>query len=74
MIPDPKTGLLVTGPSVSPENNFLTEDGKRGTLNMGATMDREIIFELFNNCIKAAAAQTHFSFIRLASIQSNFKI
>ena len=55
MVPDPKTGLLVTGPSVSPENNFLTEDGKRGTLNMGATMDREIIFELFNNCIKAAA-------------------
>lgn len=55
MVPDPKTGLLVTGPSVSPENNFLTEDGKRGTLNMGATMDREIIFELFSNCIKAAA-------------------
>jgi len=54
MVPDPKTGLLVSGPSVSPENNFLTKEGKRGTLNMGPTMDREIIFELFANCITAA--------------------
>jgi alpha-L-fucosidase 2 len=54
MVKDPKTGLLVTGPSVSPENNFLTKDGKKATLNMGPTMDREIVFELFNNCIKAA--------------------
>ncbi len=54
MVKDPKTGLLVTGPSISPENNFLTKDGKRATLNMGPTMDRAIIFELFNNCIKAA--------------------
>ncbi|MCG9792309.1 glycoside hydrolase family 95 protein [Flavobacterium algicola] len=54
MVIDPKTGFLVSGPSVSPENNFMTEDGKKGTLNMGPTMDREIIFELFNNCIKAA--------------------
>ncbi|MFB9056119.1 glycoside hydrolase N-terminal domain-containing protein [Mariniflexile ostreae] len=55
MVEDPKTGLLVTGPSVSPENNFLTKDGEKATLNMGPTMDREIIFELFNNCIQAAA-------------------
>ncbi|MCM4155772.1 glycoside hydrolase family 95 protein [Gramella sp. AN32] len=54
MVKDPKTGLLVTGPSVSPENNFLTKDGEKATLNMGPTMDREIIFELFRNCIKAA--------------------
>ena len=55
MVIDPKTGFLVSGPSISPENNFMTEDGKKGTLNMGPTMDREIIFELFNNCITAAA-------------------
>jgi alpha-L-fucosidase 2 len=54
MVPDPKTGLLVTGPSVSPENNFLTKDGEKATLNMGPAMDREIIFELFRNCITAA--------------------
>lgn len=54
MVIDPKTGFLVSGPSVSPENNFLTQEGNKGTLNMGPTMDREIIFELFNNCITAA--------------------
>ncbi|SDR65470.1 alpha-L-fucosidase 2 [Polaribacter sp. KT25b] len=54
MVKDPKTGLLVTGPSISPENNFLTKEGKKATLNMGPTMDRAIVFELFRNCIKAA--------------------
>jgi alpha-L-fucosidase 2 len=54
MVPDPKTGLLVTGPSISPENNFMTKDGEKATLNMGPAMDREIIFELFRNCISAA--------------------
>ncbi|QXP71877.1 glycoside hydrolase family 95 protein [Polaribacter sp. R2A056_3_33] len=54
MVKDPRTGLFVTGPSVSPENNFLTKDGKKATLNMGPTMDREIVFELFRNCIAAA--------------------
>ncbi|MEP4534452.1 MAG: glycoside hydrolase family 95 protein, partial [Cyclobacteriaceae bacterium] len=54
MVPHPETGLLVSGPSISPENNFNTADGKRATINMGPTMDREIIFELFSNCIKAA--------------------
>jgi len=54
MVQDPKTGLLVTGASISPENNFITKDGEKATLNMGPAMDREIVFELFNNCIKAA--------------------
>ncbi len=54
MVLHPETGLLVSGPSVSPENNFYTVDGKMATINMGPTMDREIIFELFSNCIKSA--------------------
>lgn len=54
MVPDPKTGLLVTGPSVSPENSFLDKNGKMATISMGSTMDREIIFELFQNCISSA--------------------
>jgi len=54
MVINPNTGFLVSGPSISPENNFITKDGEKATLNMGPTMDREIIFELFNNCIKAA--------------------
>jgi hypothetical protein len=29
MVPDPERGWLVTGPSISPENQFLSPDGKR---------------------------------------------
>ena len=54
MVPDPETGLLLSGPSISPENSFRTNDGKVASVSMGATMDREIIFELFTNCILAA--------------------
>jgi alpha-L-fucosidase 2 len=53
-VPDPKTGLLVARPSVSPENSFLDKNGKMVTIFIGLTMDREIIFELFQNCISAA--------------------
>jgi len=54
MVKDPKTGLLVSGPSVSPENSFLDSEGRMATITMGGTMDREIIFELFRNCIASA--------------------
>ncbi len=54
LIPDPETGMLVSGPSISPENRFLTADGQEATLNMGPTMDRAIISELFANCIKVS--------------------
>lgn len=54
MVTDPKTGLLVSGPSTSPENAFYTKEGKQATINMGPTMDREIILELFSNCIASA--------------------
>lgn len=53
MVRDPKTGLLVSGPSISPENKF-SNNGKVSTINMGPTMDRAIIFELFSNCIASA--------------------
>ena len=54
MIPDPKTGMLVTSPSVSPENNFLTDNGEVATVSYGCTMDRAIILELYRNCIASA--------------------
>ncbi|ALJ05387.1 hypothetical protein APS56_09760 [Pseudalgibacter alginicilyticus] len=54
MITDPKTGYLVTSPSVSPENDFITNDGEVATVSMGSTMDRSIILELYRNCIKSA--------------------
>jgi alpha-L-fucosidase 2 len=49
-------GRLVTNPSHSPENAFLDENGNEGVLCVGATMDFEIIRELFGDCIRAAQA------------------
>lgn len=48
------TGRLVTCPSVSPENTYLLQNGQQGTLSIGPSMDSQIIFELFTNCIKAS--------------------
>lgn len=53
LVPD-KTGYLVTNPSHSPENAFVTADGKKAMFCVGATMDFEIIHDLFSNCIAAA--------------------
>jgi alpha-L-fucosidase 2 len=46
---------LVTNPSTSPENSFLGPDGQRHQLCVAATMDLEIIHELFSACMEAAA-------------------
>jgi alpha-L-fucosidase 2 len=53
LVEDPKTGKLVSGPSISPENRFRTPDGKTSNLSMGPAMDQEIIYDLFTNCIEA---------------------
>lgn len=47
-------GELLTGPSVSPENTYIHPSGEKGTLCLGPSMDSQIIFDLFSNCIKAA--------------------
>ncbi|MBN2591936.1 MAG: glycoside hydrolase family 95 protein [Sedimentisphaerales bacterium] len=54
LVEDPKTGKLVSGPSISPENRFRTPDGKVSNLAMGPAMDQQIIYDLFTNCIEAA--------------------
>ena len=45
-------GRLVTNPSHSPENAFLDEKGNEGVLCVGATMDLEIIRDLFGDCMR----------------------
>jgi alpha-L-fucosidase 2 len=45
LVKDPKTGFLITTPSNSPEH---------GGLVAGPTMDRQIIRDLFKNCISAS--------------------
>ncbi|WP_270170043.1 glycoside hydrolase family 95 protein [Paenibacillus sp. SYP-B4298] len=47
-------GLLVTNPSVSPENTYRLPSGESGTLCMGPSMDSQILHELFGACIRAA--------------------
>jgi alpha-L-fucosidase 2 len=53
LVPDPK-GRLVTNPSFSPENTFALPDGSRSRFTYAATMDLEIIHDLFTNTIAAA--------------------
>jgi alpha-L-fucosidase 2 len=45
LVPDPRTGLLVSGPSVSPENKGIV---------MGPTMDHQLVRDLFARTIAAA--------------------
>jgi alpha-L-fucosidase 2 len=54
LVPDPKTGKLVSGPSTSPENVFVAPDGKKVNLSMGCSMDQEIIWDVFSNTLEAA--------------------
>jgi len=54
LVKDPHTGKLVSGPSISPENRFRTKTGEIAVMNMGPTMDHQIITDLFNNCIEAS--------------------
>ncbi len=53
LVEHPTTGYLVSGPSTSPENRFRTSDGQVANLTMGTTMDHQIIYDLFTNCMEA---------------------
>ena len=54
LVKHPKTGKLVSGPSTSPENEYIAADGQRGWLCMGPSMDQQQIRDLFGNVIEAA--------------------
>lgn len=54
LVEDPKTGKLVSGPTTSPENTFIAPDGSKVNLSMGTSMDQQIIWETFSNCLEAA--------------------
>jgi alpha-L-fucosidase 2 len=55
MVKHPERGWLVTGPSVSPENWFLTSDGKSCSESMGPTADRVLVHALLSACVEASA-------------------
>ena len=54
MVKNPKTGKWITGPSMSPENVFLTPEDERASVSMGPAMDLQIVWHLFNNVIEAS--------------------
>jgi alpha-L-fucosidase 2 len=54
LVEHPVTGSLVSGPSISPENTFITPDGKKASVCMGPAMDHQIVHEIFTACIEAS--------------------
>ncbi|HOM40072.1 MAG TPA: glycoside hydrolase family 95 protein [Bacteroidales bacterium] len=55
LVKDPRTGYMVSGPSISPENSFIIPgNGGRASMVMGPTMDHMIIRDLLQNTIKAS--------------------
>jgi alpha-L-fucosidase 2 len=54
LVENPETKQLVSGPSISPENRFITKNGDTATVVMGPTMDHMIIRDLLSNTIDAA--------------------
>jgi alpha-L-fucosidase 2 len=51
---DPSTGMLVSGPSTSPENTFILPDGSRADTSMGTSMDQWIARDCLVNFLDAA--------------------
>ncbi len=55
LVDNPKTGYLVSGPSISPENSFKIPGGDgNASMVMGPTMDHMIIRDLLQNTIQAS--------------------
>ncbi|MFG2375448.1 glycoside hydrolase N-terminal domain-containing protein [Streptomyces sp. NPDC048504] len=53
-VEEPEHGLLVTGPSESPENWYLAPDGSRCSVSMGATVDRVFMEAVLRICAESA--------------------
>lgn len=51
---DPKSGYLMTGPSISPENRFRTAGGEEMVASMMPACDRELAYEILSNCVQAS--------------------
>ena len=54
LVEDPSTGRLLSGPSDSPENWYLSPEGEECSVSMGNTTDRVLIEALFRICIEAS--------------------
>ena len=56
LVTDPATGLLVAGPSASPENEFALPDGARASIGMGNAMDQQIACDVLANLVEQSGA------------------
>ena len=54
LVEDPRTGLLVSGPSTSPENAYRDDKGRTLHIAMGTAMDQQIIWDSLTNALEAA--------------------
>ncbi|MDY7394509.1 glycoside hydrolase family 95 protein [Aureibaculum sp. 2210JD6-5] len=54
LVKDPKTGKLVSGPAVSPENTFIAPDGSKSQISMGPAHDHQVIWQLFTDFLMAS--------------------
>lgn len=54
LIEDPNNGYLVTAPTTSPENAYISSSGDVVSICAGSTMDNQIIRELFANISQAS--------------------
>ncbi|MEZ0538130.1 glycoside hydrolase family 95 protein [Fibrella arboris] len=51
---DDQKGHLVTAPSTSPENVFITEKGEKNSVSVATTMDMALIWDVFSNVVQAS--------------------
>lgn len=53
--PHPETGAWISFPTTSPENSYIAADGKSAAVALGSAMDQQIISEVFDEVLAAAA-------------------
>lgn len=54
MVEDPRNGTLVTGPSISPENGYISEKGNHLSLSMMPAVDRQLVYDIYTACIESS--------------------
>lgn len=54
MVEDPRNGTLVTGPSISPENGYVSNRGNHLSLSMMPAIDRQLVYDIYDACIQSS--------------------
>jgi len=54
LVDHPEEDWLVTAPSISPENAYITDDGQEATVTYAPTMDVQLVRDCFEHCVAAA--------------------